>query len=492
MERGKYAGGTYRVIRSLGEGGTASVYLAVHRRTCGLFALKEIPLRGHWPRGELDYARHLSHPGLPAIHDLFEENGYAYVVMDYIAGITLKELKIRRGTFLERELLDWMMQLAEILAYLHSRIPPLIHGDIKPSNLMLDHEGRLVLLDFGACLVEGRPKMGRYGTCLYASPEQLLGNEELDVRSDFYSLGKSFRFLSGGVESRGLRRILNRCCMEDREARFLSDRELLRCLRRVQKKGRRCCLAFSVLAFSLLSFGSLRMFYWQRADQEKQYQFFLESNQTNQLVSAINSFPDREEAYQKLLQLDLMDQDFSLEESRTLEQLMAEHEGTLQGEPYAAFCYDLGIAYWYYFHDQGGKGYARIWFEKAMNGPLEEEMAERAEIYRTLGEYCEKKARRELTGEGNFSWESFFDSMEGICGAEKDLKKNGQELKKRLQEELLSLIYESLPEFQKAGIKRARVENLLAELYALSPDTLKNQFNLTEESLNSIYGEEKE
>ena len=127
----------------------------------------------------------------------------------------------------------------------HSRTPPLIHGDIKPSNLMIGPGGRLVLLDFGACLSLGKEKRERYGTKVFAAPEQLDEKLEPDIRSDFYSAGKTFRFLSGGKESPGFRRFLDICMQEDRSRRFSDDRKLQRRLLRVCRKGKRNCLLFS-------------------------------------------------------------------------------------------------------------------------------------------------------------------------------------------------------------------------------------------------------
>ncbi|MFQ9394110.1 MAG: serine/threonine protein kinase [Lachnospiraceae bacterium] len=158
LKRGTMIGGTYQVLEPLGKGGQSEVWLVLHKRICSLLALKRIPLRARWPRGELDYARHLDHPGLPRIYDVFEAEGYICIVMEYLEGKTLEQLKQEKGSFSEKELLLWLRQLSEILEYLHSRTPPLIHGDIKPSNLMIGPGGRLVLLDFGACLSLGKEK----------------------------------------------------------------------------------------------------------------------------------------------------------------------------------------------------------------------------------------------------------------------------------------------------------------------------------------------
>ena len=81
MKRGTMINGTYQVLEPLGSGGQSEVWLVLHKRTCTLLALKRIPLSFRWPRGELDYARHLDHPGLPKIHDIFEMQDTLCIVM---------------------------------------------------------------------------------------------------------------------------------------------------------------------------------------------------------------------------------------------------------------------------------------------------------------------------------------------------------------------------------------------------------------------------
>ena len=438
MKRGTMIGGTYQVLEPLGKGGQSDVWLVLHKRTCTLLALKRIPLRSRWPRGELDYARHLEHPGLPKIYDLFEAEGCVCIVMEYLEGKTLEQLKQEKGSFSEKELLFWLRQLSEIMAYLHSRTPPLIHGDIKPSNLMIGPDGRLILLDFGACLSLGKERRERYGTRVFAAPEQLDGKLEPDIRSDFYSAGKTFRFLSGGKESPGFRRFLDICMQEDRNRRFADDRKLRKRLIRVSRRGKRNCLLFSFLAAFLMFFGSITHIRHQNRTAEEQYHILLESGQTEELVSAIRLFPDREAAYQKLLQIDLLDQVFTREESRKLEEILGSWGEKMEKGAYGNFAYELGIAYWYYFLQAEGKSYAGVWFERAMEGGLTAEKEKKAKIYRELGTYCEKKTRQELSGEGALDWKGFFEAICACC-EENSQKSVPTGLQERLQEELTVL-----------------------------------------------------
>ena len=92
MKRGTMIGGTYQVMKTLGAGGQSDVWLVLHKRTCALMALKRIPLKAQWPRGELDYARHLEHPGLPKIYDIFLAEGCVWIAMEYLEGKTLEQI----------------------------------------------------------------------------------------------------------------------------------------------------------------------------------------------------------------------------------------------------------------------------------------------------------------------------------------------------------------------------------------------------------------
>ena len=90
----------------------------------------------------------VNHPNIPKAFDYFVEDHYQFLVMDYIEGINLQQLMQRRRPSTE-EILDWAAQLCDILAYLHSLIPPVIHRDIEPSNIVLTTGGRIFLVDFG-------------------------------------------------------------------------------------------------------------------------------------------------------------------------------------------------------------------------------------------------------------------------------------------------------------------------------------------------------
>ncbi len=96
--------------------------------------------------------RSLDHPNLPKVSDFFEENGNAYLVMDFITGKTLKQEQADRGAPLchpERQRRIWALELCDVLYYLHTHSPPIIFRDLKPANVMLTTSAQIKLIDFG-------------------------------------------------------------------------------------------------------------------------------------------------------------------------------------------------------------------------------------------------------------------------------------------------------------------------------------------------------
>jgi len=158
-------------------------------------------------QAELDFAREsamlrgLAHPNLPRVVDAFDEGDRHYIVMDFIDGMTLGQLLEQRGQpFDEGEVVRWAGQLCSALDYLHQRSPPIIFRDLKPDNIMLDHLGRIFLIDFGIArhFAPGKTadtrQLGTYG---YAAPEQF-GHGQTDALSDVYSLGVTLHHLLTG------------------------------------------------------------------------------------------------------------------------------------------------------------------------------------------------------------------------------------------------------------------------------------------------------
>jgi len=137
----------------------------------------------------------LSHPSIPKIFDYFSEGNRSYLILEFIEGQALDDLlEERRQPYGQEEVVDWALQVCDVLAYLHSQKPPVIFRDMKPGNLMLRHDGRIMVIDFGIAKVFEHGQRGTMiGTEGYSPPEQYRGVAE--PRGDLYALGATMHHL---------------------------------------------------------------------------------------------------------------------------------------------------------------------------------------------------------------------------------------------------------------------------------------------------------
>ena len=201
----------YRILQHLGNGGMGAVYEAVDLRLGHTVALKQTLTSDEelWKQFEREarLMARLNHPVLPCVSDYFTEGNRAFFVMQFIEGDDLARILVQQPGPLPRNVVvAWADQLLDALIYLHSRDRQIIHRDIKPHNLKISSEGRIVLLDFG--LAKSQPKDSNDSdSCLsvvgytprYAPLEQIqdLGTSP---RSDIYALGATLYHLFTGVK----------------------------------------------------------------------------------------------------------------------------------------------------------------------------------------------------------------------------------------------------------------------------------------------------
>ncbi|MEF3274388.1 MAG: protein kinase [Chloroflexus sp.] len=199
----------YTILNLIGRGGMGAVYRVRRVSDGSIWALKELRPLGELSAEELAEARQLfrqeaellrslSHPNLPIVIELFEYEGRPTLVMEFVPGKTLAAIiQEANGPMLEQQVIGYGIQLCRVLNYLHTRQPPIIYRDLKPSNIILTPEGVLKLIDFG---VARKHKIGKtkdtiaMGSAGYAPPEQY-GKEQTDARSDIYALGATMLHL---------------------------------------------------------------------------------------------------------------------------------------------------------------------------------------------------------------------------------------------------------------------------------------------------------
>lgn len=355
LKPGDVVGGKYEILKQIGKGGMSFVYLVMDTHLNKNWALKEVRKDGIHNfevvrQGlivETNMLKRLSHPNLPRIVDVIEDEESLFVVMDYIEGQTLAEVLKEYGAQSQENVINWAIQLCGVLNYLHTRKPPIIYRDMKPGNIMLKPEGQVVLFDFGIAREFKEHNVADtvcLGTIGYAAPEQFGGHGQTDARTDIYGLGATLYHLVTGRNpseppyemypirqinpalSSGLEKIIQKCTQRNPDDRYQSAAELEYALEHYneiddafRKREKRKVAAFAVpfaigiagVAIALFGFfGNKRQINQNyaasltKANNEAQtsiYSGTYDPDIVTDYTSTIDLDPSREDAYLRLL-----------------------------------------------------------------------------------------------------------------------------------------------------------------------------------------------
>lgn len=198
--------GRYEITDTLGSGGFGTTYVARDQARFGAkCVVKELlPQRQESAVARRLFEREarvlcdLSHPQIPTMHGYFENGDRFFLVQDFVEGETLQARLARETRLSEVATREIVLQLLDVLEYLHQRTPPVIHRDIKPANIILARDGRVVLIDFGAVREAiGDDKNTSIGTMGYTPTEQMLGRAT--TASDCYALGATALEMISGL-----------------------------------------------------------------------------------------------------------------------------------------------------------------------------------------------------------------------------------------------------------------------------------------------------
>ena len=267
-------GEKYRVLRKIGSGGGGNVYQVYDERLEKYWAAKRLEKDS----AEERILRTAQSEFWVRIVDVVEQEGERFLIMDWIEGENLQQCLDRGGPVSLREGVRIGITLCKALEQLHALEPPVLYLDCKPSNIMLQKDGRVVLVDFGSAVSKEEqmtvPRTASFG---YAAPEQLCPDPQkraVDERSDLYSLGKTlYAILGGQCPDRppygaaslhrvngtvpvGLCRIVEKCCETKAERRYQTAKAVQLALENYEKvQNKRRWWWRMVLALFLISLG---------------------------------------------------------------------------------------------------------------------------------------------------------------------------------------------------------------------------------------------
>lgn len=254
----------YEVLKVIAEGGLGIVYLVKDLHLNKLAAVKvsknpENPGAREFAFREMEVLKGLSHSALPGILDFFEEKDNICLVMEYVEGITLEQYLRKFGRVEVSLAVKWAVELAEVLQYLHTCNPPVIYRDLKPSNIMIQPDGKLKLIDFGAAFVTSYGQKGEQmmiGTPGYSAPEQWQSGNA-GKAGDVYGLGAVLHEMLTGIGpgqlfkerrpvreydrsiSRELEKVIITCLRKRQTERYQSMEQLKKALLNSEKRGKK-------------------------------------------------------------------------------------------------------------------------------------------------------------------------------------------------------------------------------------------------------------
>lgn len=246
----------YKLIRQIGKGASAIVYLAQDIKLNRVFAVKIVKKNTYSNKmaaqeslDEVNKMKLLAHISIPQLYDIYDDDDRLCIVMEFIDGLNLNEIiKSQKNPLDEYTVVSWAKQLCRVLFYLHTLKPPRIFRDLKPANIILQPNGIIKLIDFGTMknydesCTEDTVNLGTKG---YAAPEQFGGRGQTDARTDIYCLGMTMYHLITGINpslppfefkppryyrkdiSVELERIIIKCIEIERENRYQSAMDLL-------------------------------------------------------------------------------------------------------------------------------------------------------------------------------------------------------------------------------------------------------------------------
>lgn len=253
----------YKIIKKLAEGGTGKTYLVWDIRLEQEWVMKCIELRGDdsWQAAcqEIGALRTLRREGIPVLADVLYDERQICLIMEYMQGVSLEEKILQEGRMSEAGAITCGIQIAELLSFLHHMPCRLVHGDLKPANLIWD-QNKISLLDFGAAMFQyrrrwGDDKEGLYYTPGYAAPELLRGAAP-SAESDIYALGAVLFFVLTGKTvkegrgicpvreevpelSKGIEQFILTCTQADKGLRYHSMEEVKKTLLALLEADRR-------------------------------------------------------------------------------------------------------------------------------------------------------------------------------------------------------------------------------------------------------------
>lgn len=553
LEIGSVIDGKYKILNVVGKGGMSVVYLAMNERANKQWAIKEVRKDGMQSFevvkqnlvAETDLLKKLNHPHLPSIIDVIDCDDTFLIVMDYIEGNPLSKALETSGAQNQDDVIEWAKQLCDVLGYLHSRKPPIIYRDMKPSNVMLKPDGNVMLIDFGTAR-EFKYSSVADTTCLgtqgYAAPEQFGGHGQTDARTDIYCLGATMYHLVTGhnpatppyemypirqwnpMLSSGLEEIILKCTQRNPEDRYQSCAELLYALdhykdldienKKVQSFKWKTFLASFIMTIVMLV-GTIGFSAGLTVQTSSTYESYIANGDSavsqdaaeKYYLDAINVDPANPLAYQKLLERCTSDSKLSEDEYNTIKDAIYEHEDELKSKYPSEYAdnvaYKLGQALYFSYvpssqesesenFSTAGITVSQRWLDIAQKMGSTEQIKHRAELLSSMSKAYQNMSGKSLEGDPVEEVKEYWNNLVEIASPNIAKDENNQ-IALLIYRNVTSQIYTKYYWFIKNSLATAKnisneldnIEKYVNEIKVAVPDDEELQI-LVNECLDNI------
>lgn len=553
LEIGSVIDGKYKILNVVGKGGMSVVYLAMNERANKQWAIKEVRKDGMQSFevvkqnlvAETDLLKKLNHPHLPSIIDVIDCDDTFLIVMDYIEGNPLSKALETSGAQNQDDVIEWAKQLCDVLGYLHSRKPPIIYRDMKPSNVMLKPDGNVMLIDFGTAR-EFKYSSVADTTCLgtqgYAAPEQFGGHGQTDARTDIYCLGATMYHLVTGhnpatppyemypirqwnpMLSSGLEEIILKCTQRNPEDRYQSCAELLYALdhykdldienKKVQSFKWKTFLASFIMTIVILV-GTIGFSAGLTVQTSSTYESYIANGDSavsqdaaeKYYLDAINVDPANPLAYQKLLERCTSDSKLSEDEYNTIKDAIYEHEDELKSKYPSEYAdnvaYKLGQALYFSYvpssqksesenFSMAGITVSQRWLDIAQKMGSTEQIKHRAELLSSMSKAYQNMSGKSLEGDPVEEVKEYWNNLVEIASPNIAKDENNQ-IALLIYRNVTSQIYTKYYWFIKNSLATAKdisneldnIEKYVNEIKVAVPDDEELQI-LVNECLGNI------
>lgn len=553
LEIGSVIDGKYKILNVVGKGGMSVVYLAMNERANKQWAIKEVRKDGMQSFevvkqnlvAETDLLKKLNHPHLPSIIDVIDCDDTFLIVMDYIEGNPLSKALETSGAQNQDDVIEWAKQLCDVLGYLHSRKPPIIYRDMKPSNVMLKPDGNVMLIDFGTAR-EFKYSSVADTTCLgtqgYAAPEQFGGHGQTDARTDIYCLGATMYHLVTGhnpatppyemypirqwnpMLSSGLEEIILKCTQRNPEDRYQSCAELLYALdhykdldienKKVQSFKWKTFLASFIMTIVMLV-GTIGFSAGLTVQTSSTYESYIANGDSavsqdaaeKYYLDAINVDPANPLAYQKLLERCTSDSKLSEDEYNTIKDAIYEHEDELKSKYPSEYAdnvaYKLGQALYFSYvpssqksesenFSMAGITVSQRWLDIAQKMGSTEQIKHRAELLSEMSKAYQNMSGKSLEGDPVEEVKEYWNNLVEIASPNIAKEENNQ-IALLIYRNVTSQIYTKYYWFIKNSLATAKdisneldnIEKYVNEIKVAVPDDEELQI-LVNECLDNI------